>query len=221
MEKRLRKVIQYLIIQGDAMSQEDVANKVNVSSVYLSKLVNGAKSISTKFIFGFCQVFPQISLEYILNGIEPMLKNEYEPAQNHTISKIISGAVPVIPFNQVEKYINGGITDLEPGPVIYYMPGLVQLGADFMCKVIGSELPYFSGVHTVCLKKVEKIIFFQWGRVYLLVTSQGVIFKRVYQGKTDNEIICSSDNEEKLPSFVLPISDITALALVVTVIRFD
>jgi len=67
--ERLKKVIFWLISQGMAQTQEDVANKIGINPGYLSQLVSGIRPISNKFIKTLCRVFDKLNSNYVLSGI--------------------------------------------------------------------------------------------------------------------------------------------------------
>lgn len=86
---------------------------------------------------------------------------------------------------------------------------------DFLIRVKGDSMsPKFTGGDIVACKKVNSLLFFQWGHVYVLYTeSQGVMIKRVLPSEKEDCVKCVSDNEKYAP-FDVPKSDIVALALV-------
>lgn len=61
-------------------------------------------------------------------------------------------------------------------------------------------------------KKIHDILFFQWGKVYVIDNSQGALVKRILEDKeSPGNIVCHSDNKGEYPAFSMPKSDIRSL----------
>ena len=60
--------------------------------------------------------------------------------------------------------------------------------------------------------------FIQWGKVYVLNTTQGIMIKRIKKGKQPNTLSLVSDNPE-FNSFEFPINQIYSIANIVCLIR--
>ena len=120
--------------------------------------------------------------------------------------------LPLIPLDAVAGYGTPAYTDMKAED--YYAVGEFR-GCDFLLRVKGDSMtPKFTGGDIVACKKVEDILFFQWGRVYVLYTnSQGVMIKRIQPSDKEDCISCVSDNAKYAP-FDVPKSDIVSLALV-------
>lgn len=96
-------------------------------------------------------------------------------------------------------------------------------GADFLIPVKGSSMyPKYSSGDVVACKKLESWSFFQWGKVYVIDSSQGVLVKRVFEDPQDKDnILLTSDNKENYPPFSIPKEDIIAVSMVLGVIRIE
>ena len=70
-------------------------------------------------------------------------------------------------------------------------------------------------------KKVNDILFFQWGKVYVIDSSQGQLVKRICEHENPDMLQLVSDNKEKYPPFPIPKSDIRSLSIVLGVIRME
>ncbi len=103
--------------------------------------------------------------------------------------------------------------DYEMQPVIAQFPKY-----DYTVEVRGDSMmpEYKSGDVVACLD-VTRSTFLQWGRTFLLNTSQGVIVKKVYE---DGEFLkCVSVNEKEYPAFRIPKSEVYSIGLVVSSFR--
>ena len=71
-------------------------------------------------------------------------------------------------------------------------------------------------------RKIHNILFFQWGKVYVIDShSQGQLIKRICEHDDPEMITLVSDNKEKYPPFAIPKSDIRSLSIVVGVVRME
>lgn len=92
--EKLKKVVFWIISQGMAESQEDVAFKVDVNPQYLSQVVTGKKPLSGKLAKNFVRIFKNINLDYLLGDSEVMLNSEIEDGSK--VSTPTSQAFPEV-----------------------------------------------------------------------------------------------------------------------------
>ena len=97
------------------------------------------------------------------------------------------------------------------------IPGLK---ADFVVPVSGDSMEpkYFSGDMVACQMVYLSDLFFQWGKVYVIDTNQGVLLKKVKKGSSPDCITLVSENPE-YDNIELPRSDIHHIALVKGLVR--
>lgn len=98
---------------------------------------------------------------------------------------------------------------------------LSDKGANFLIRVSGDSMVplYYSGDLLAC-HKITDIRFFQWGTIYVLETSQGILVKRVQESeKYDDCILCVSENDSVHKPFLLPRDDIRSLSTIVGLVR--
>lgn len=102
--------------------------------------------------------------------------------------------------------------DYEMQPVIAQFPKY-----DYTVEVRGDSMipEYKSGDVVACLD-VTRSTFLQWGRAFLLNTSQGVIIKKVYD---DGDFLKCVSVNEKYPPFMIPKSEVYSIGLVVSSFR--
>lgn len=132
--------------------------------------------------------------------------------------------IPLIPIEAMAGYVTGLDYD---GVVLkncdhYFVPEFQQIGADFMIRVSGDSMsPIYRNGDVLACKKIKEVLFFQWGKVYVLDTSQGALVKRLFEHEKPEYVVCRSDNKESYPPFALPRADIRGLSLVLGVIRIE
>ncbi|MDR1652318.1 MAG: S24 family peptidase [Prevotellaceae bacterium] len=104
----------------------------------------------------------------------------------------------------------------------YHIPEFERIGAKFLIRVSGSSMyPKYSNGDLLACTKLEDILFFQWGKVYVIDSSQGALVKRIFRSENPDSITLVSDNKEKYPPFDIPKSDIRSLSIVLGVVRLE
>lgn len=79
---------------------------------------------------------------------------------------------------------------------------------------------YFNGDYVACEKASLSDVFFQWGKVYVVDTKEGVAIKRIGRGSEKGEILLISENKAYDP-ISMPVSAIYHIALVKGVVRIE
>jgi phage repressor protein C with HTH and peptisase S24 domain len=192
-------------------------------------------------------IYTELSSEWLLTGKGEMLKTNRTNLQNtfpvpsaqrtdikdkdtDNIDTIQENreknfSVPLIPFDAVAGF-NG-----EDNPGVryedcerYVVPEFEKSGVEFVIRVSGSSMyPKYSNGDILACRKINNILFFQWGKIYVIdSSSQGILVKRIYEDtENPDNIILVSDNKEKYPPHPMPKSDIRSLSIVLGVIRME
>jgi phage repressor protein C with HTH and peptisase S24 domain len=150
-------------------------------------------------------------------GVKPLYKDDQERV---VAAWMDAEGIPLIPLDAFAGFCND-----NSAPVMefecekYVIPSF--RGADFLIQVKGSSMyPKYSSGDIVACKHLSLDTFFQWNKVYVVDTEQGVLIKRVRRGPDDDHIALVSENERYDP-FVLHRSAIHALAIVIGAIRLE
>lgn len=164
----------------------------------------------------------------LLNKIEEnteshavLRKELYQDEQNKELLALqAERGIPLIPDYAFAGFAPGNdIQILELNCEKYVIPHFK--GADGLIHVKGSSMyPKYNSGDIVAFKKLSMGTFFQWNKVYIIDTEQGLLIKRVQQADDGEHIILVSDNPNYKP-FPLPLTDIYSLAIVVGVIRLE
>lgn len=185
--------------------------------------------ISEDNIARFLAYAPDVNIEWLLTGEGPMLSHPTTPTpptQPTTPTKPTShpstSGIPLIPLDAVAGFPaeSGGGVRLEDCER-YVIPEFENKGANFLIRVSGDSMVplYYSGDLLAC-RKITDIRFFQWGTVYVLETSQGVLVKRVQESIDHaDSILCVSENSSVHHPFLLPRDDIRSLSTIVGLVR--
>lgn len=128
--------------------------------------------------------------------------------------------IPLISVEAMAGVLSGNATQVMDYDCDYYNIPMFK-GAEFLIRISGDSMQpkYYSGDIVAC-KRLPLDTFFQWNRVYVVDSEQGVIIKRVRRGSDDRHIVFVSDNTAYEP-FELPLEKIYSIALVVGVVRAE
>lgn len=182
--------------------------------------------ISEDNIARFLAYAPDVNIEWLITGEGPMLSHPTTPTPPTTPTKPTShpstSGIPLIPLDAVAGFPaeSGGGVRLEDCER-YVIPEFENKGANFLIRVSGDSMVplYYSGDLLAC-RKITDIRFFQWGTVYVLETSQGVLVKRVQESVDHaDSILCVSENSSVHHPFLLPRDDIRSLSIIVGLVR--
>jgi len=95
-----------------------------------------------------------------------------------------------------------------------------ETGNAFTVMIGGNSMaPTYKNADVLACRKINKLLFYEWGKVYVFDTSQGTLVKRVFQHTDPKYIVCVSDNNDNFPPFDLPISDISRIGIVLGLLR--
>lgn len=169
--------------------------------------------------------FPEVDLHWLVTGKEESRNGTIRPYPKDGQAQVAAAhlseeGIPLIPLEAVAGFCAGNSAQiLENECEKYVVPSF--RGADFMIPVKGSSMyPKYSSGDIVACKCLPLDTFFQWNKVYVADTEQGVVIKRVMPGADDDHIKLVSENE-RYPPFEIHRTEITSLAIVIGVIRLE
>jgi len=166
-----------------------------------------------------------ISPDWLLTGSGNMLRGGRAPGTKDDQAReafafASADGIPRIPIEAFAGFGEGNdVQVIEYECEKYVVPDFK--GAEFLIQVKGSSMyPKYASGDIVACKKLPLDTFFQWNKVYVVDSEQGVLIKRVKPGVDNDSIRLVSENE-KYDSFELPRKDVRALAIVIGVIRLE
>lgn len=203
------------------------AKLLGVSAQTISAWI-ARNTFDAELIYAKCRY---VDSSWLLTGEGAMLQkteNNNAPTPKHTVEiahQVPHGSsegIPLIPLDAVAGFPaeSGGGVRLEDCER-YVIPEFENKGANFLIRVSGDSMVplYYSGDLLAC-RKITDIRFFQWGTVYVLETSQGVLVKRVQESVDHaDSILCVSENSSVHHPFLLPRDDIRSLSTIVGLVR--
>lgn len=220
------------------MAQNNINdNKITVdaglSVGLIGKAKKSGKAMNSVNIEKILLAYPDLNPEWLLTGKGEMLKtnsisiinSSHQPAKaickdinnKQDTQEISIETRPRIPFEAAAGSLSIAIgsvhkNDCEHIPVIPTFPKY-----DFTIVARGDSMtPEFQSGDELACAFVKESAFIQWGRVHVLDTAQGIVLKKIFDGK--NNIVCKSINKE-YPDFEVPKEEIYHIAIVVGLIR--
>ena len=235
MEKKERLLS--LIDHYSGGNKSEFARMVGVSPQAINTWIS-RNTFDIDIVYAKCV---NVSPDWLLTGNGPMFKTKGTPDVSPTgdgdhsspkdkdkitnkqgkEAKRSTNGIPLIPLDAVAGF---PATDNESAYLEdcerYIIPEFEAKGANFLIRVSGdSMMPLYNNGDIIACRKIHDILFFQWGGVYVLETSQGVIVKDVEEPeKSDDCILCVSENPRFKP-FQLPKSDIRSLSTIIGLVR--
>lgn len=156
--------------------------------------------------------YPQYSRSWLLSGEGSPYSEEVAEARPQ--------GIPLVPVSAMAGALTGelpAVTERECER--YTVPKFER--ADFLITVAGDSMfPKFHSGDIVACRRVPLGSFFQWHRVYVIDSEQGVLIKRVEHGSGEDSVTLVSENREYSP-IELKREEIYSLALVVGLIRAE
>lgn len=95
--------------------------------------------------------------------------------------------------------------------------------ADFMMRVAGDSMyPKYKPGDLIACRNIRYANFYQWGKVYALLTChQGIIIGRVYEHHQNTIFIKVKSDNPSYPEWEIPIDEVVRGALVIGAISLD
>jgi len=164
--------------------------------------------------------YSDINTEWLITGKGEMYKssNDTAPAQRLKLT-----GYPLVTQDAVAGLGNGQFLVSDGDVIDYYnIPKYKNIRIDFLTEVYGSSMyPKYSSGDIVACKIIDEKKFIQWNKCHVIVTKgQGILIKRLKKGDDPDTILAVSDNKNYEP-FVIPVNEITSMALVVGVIKLE
>ena len=221
------KMLEGLIEHYTKGNKAQFAKLLGVSAQTISAWI-ARNTFDSELIYTKCRY---VNASWLLTGEGTMLQeaeNKVAPTANRTIEiahQVPEGSnegIPLIPLDAIAGFPADGGSGVSMGNwERYVIPEFADKGANFLIRVSGDSMVplYYSGDLLAC-HKITDIRFFQWGTIYVLETSQGILVKRVQESeKHDDCILCVSENDSVHKPFLLPRDDIRSLSIIVGLVR--
>lgn len=216
---RLLTLYDQLRNTGKIKNQRDFAENFGLSPSFFTEIKKGRSGISVNRLQNITEDYLEYKDWLITGNNSPFSSGESEFSSDKTPRK----NYPLIPIEAVAGYGTGENNIIYEECEQYQIPIFEEKGMEFLIRVSGSSMyPKYSNGDILACRKIREILFFQWGKVYVIDSSQGQLVKRIFEDKENpDNIICVSENKEDYPPFSMPKDDIRSLSIVLGVVRME
>jgi len=209
LSERIKKIVEY-----SGLSIPKFAEFVGFKTPQaVRELIKGnTKTLSFQAQEKIISSYPEINVEWLTTGKGEMLSSAASPPPPQQVVD----TRPRLPINttggQNEVLDGVALAQCEQAPVVPMFPNYT-----FTMRVTGESMqPYINPGDEVACLKIEESSFIQWGRIYVLFTSQGVIVKKIFDAGDGIRCVSFNDN---YPDFTIPKSEIYSFNLVIGLVR--
>lgn len=227
-------------IRHKGISVRSFEAQAGITQGVLSNAIKKNSDISSTNLSKIIDTYDEFDARWLLTGEGEMLKRDNTQELSSSKSEANTPEVQEMPATDEFEYVNndnGGkipvvhelafatIDPEDPGKIkadeVYYIKEFRN--ADFLMKMQGDYMypKYRSGDLLAC-RNVKEDCFYQWGRIYALLTChQGLIIGRVYEHFQNTIFVTVKPANPDYPEWVVPIDEIVRIALVIGSISFD
>lgn len=218
------RISKYLEIQG--ISKEKFYDSVGLAAANFKG--EGARSeLGGEKIAKILTTYPNLSANWLLTGEGEMLRDYGDAIQaKKYIGQNIDPSIKEIPL--IHSFAAAGFGSLDfqvreqDVKEYYVIPKFRHRKVDFMIEVTGSSMyPKYASGDVIACTIIRESQFIQWNKCHVIATrEQGLLVKRIREGRDSDHILAVSDNKE-YPPFEVPKKEVKGIALVIGVIRLD
>ncbi len=214
--------------------------QIGASKGVLSRAISNGTDIQSKWVQKIIENYPHISADWLVAGRGPMLQDitnkenlektsqkrqkiASDPARTLQKADAPGEGLPLIPLE-----VAAGFPLIDSAGIAiedcdrYIVPEFQSRGAQFLIRVSGNSMyPRYSNGDILACRWIEEIRFLQWGKVYVIDSSQGQLVKMIFEDKSPDSILCVSENTKDFPPFSLPKDDIRSISYVIGCIKLE
>ncbi|MEO6176979.1 MAG: S24 family peptidase [Flavobacterium circumlabens] len=214
--ERVRKLSKWLIFDGFADNDADLAKKLGYSKSSFSQIMNEKVPLSNKFIETLCNANENINKVWIVELKGSMLKSTSNLLSNREEKKLIPLYDGVVTAGMQET----AIMDATQLPAEMIDAGDWFRDATAAMRVHGDSMyPEYKSGSIAALREVKNKRLVVYGQDYLIETSEYRVIKRLQKSELPQNWLACSVNEEKYESsgrlihepFDVHIDDVTRL----------
>lgn len=150
--------------------------------------------------------FPDLNQSWLLTGEGEMLNKEQQKEHKDILSDYETYLLPMTTHA-------GSLTGVaDDGALLQNCEKVISpiKGVDFAITVYGDSMsPEYPSGSRLLIKRIDPTIFIDWGKVFVLDTSNGVIVKEVHTCEKEGYVTCHSINPDpKYADFDVPLKEV-------------
>lgn len=196
-----QRLIQY--IEYKNMSIRSFERKCGLSNGYIRSI---EQTIMPRKLKSISLQFPDLNQSWLLTGEGEMLNKEQQEEHKDVLSDYETYLLPMTTHA-------GSLTGVaDDGALLQNCEKVISpiKGIDFAITVYGDSMsPEYPSGSRLLIKRIDPTIFIDWGKVFVLDTSNGVIVKEVHTCEKEGYVTCHSINPDpKYADFDVPLKEV-------------
>lgn len=196
-----QRLIQY--IEYKNISIRSFERKCGLSNGYIRSI---EQTIMPRKLKSISLQFPDLNQSWLLTGEGEMLNKEQQKEHKDILSDYETYLLPMTTHA-------GSLTGVADDGALLQNCEKVILpikGVDFAITVYGDSMsPEYPSGSRLLIKRIDPTIFIDWGKVFVLDTSNGVIVKEVHTCEKEGYVTCHSINPDpKYADFDVPLKEV-------------
>ena len=199
-----KRLVEYIAYKN--ISIRKFTETCGLSSSFVSNIVN---SIQPKTLNRISEQFPDLNTTWLLTGDGNMIKGQEPKIQPNAeiLTDVTFYAVPLLPLSAQGGSLNDFVMSVKENECEKV---LSPVKADFAMKVQGDSMsPAYPSGCTIYIKRINELIFIDWGHTYVLDTRNGTVIKTLLLSDKENAVKCVSLNPDpKFAPFDVSLSDV-------------
>ena len=205
----LQRIKEYIDLKGISISAFEKSIGMSNASFGRSLKNNGA--IGTDKLENILRIYQEINPDWLLTGQGNMVRSGSKITLPPPVTE--RKGIPLISYQTLPTLFTGKKGTFSQATEHFSLPLFNE--ADFLIPVKDNSMaPQYKGGDIIACKCLSNEgLFFQWNKIYLLLTPQGALIKRIHPGKDEEHLTLVSDHTD-YPPFQLHRSLIGNVALV-------
>lgn len=197
-----QRLIQFIKYKG--IGQGKFEKAVGLSNGFVNNI---RVSITPEKLQKIALYYPELNKSWLLTGEGEMLNNEIQKTAEKDL--LSDYETYLLPMTTHAVGLNGVSAD---GTLLQNCEKVISpiKGVDFAITVYGESMaPEYPSGSRLLIKRIDPSIFIDWGKVFVLDTSNGVIVKEVHTCEKEGYVTCHSINPDpKYADFIVPLSEV-------------
>ena len=197
-----QRLIQFIKYKG--IGQGKFEKAVGLSNGFVNNI---RVSITPEKLQKIALYYPELNKSWLLTGEGEMLNNEIQKTAEKDL--LSDYETYLLPMTTHAGGLNGVSAD---GTLLQNCEKVISpiKGVDFAITVYGESMaPEYPSGSRLLIKRIDPSIFIDWGKVFVLDTSNGVIVKEVHTCEKEGYVTCHSINPDpKYADFIVPLSEV-------------
>jgi phage repressor protein C with HTH and peptisase S24 domain len=209
---RFAELIEYFITNKIVRNQQEFVEKIGSDKATVSQIKNRKLPITNSMLDKIKNAFPNVSVNWLLTGEgEMLIKKDFLDTETMEASDF----VPLLPISAQAGSLNDFLVSVKDSDCETIISPVKDI--DFAIRVTGDSMyPEYSSGSIILIKKINEALFIEWGKTYVLDTSNGIVVKEIHKGDNDDEIKCVSINKDpKFHPFSIKLKDIFGMYRVI------